>query len=120
MTDPLHKAEPLAENHKQIWLEPICCVDERCWSQDPQPCDDCDLPSVKYIRADIVEAADAKRFALFQARNEEIERLRALLAEVRADINDYGFSDSFADETHKTIAKIDIGLALYIHERGAE
>lgn len=52
--DALHKAEPLATNHKRIWLQPICCVDERCWSEDPQPCDDCDLPSVKYIRADLV------------------------------------------------------------------
>lgn len=46
------------------------------------------------------------------AKDAEIKRLRALLAEVRGDINDYGFSDSFADETHKTLAKIDIGLAV--------
>lgn len=43
---------------------------------------------------------------------DEIERLRALLTEIRGDINDYGFSDSFADETHKTLAKIDIGLGV--------
>lgn len=69
----MHKADPLAENHKQIWLEPICCVDERCWSEDPQPCDDCDLPPVKYIRADIAEA--------------EIERLRAALAKIYSTLS---------------------------------
>jgi hypothetical protein len=40
-----------------------------------------------------------------------IAQLKAALCEVRSDINDYGFSDSFADETHKTIAKINVALA---------
>jgi hypothetical protein len=38
---------------------------------------------------------------------DEIARLVALLAEVRGDINDYGFSDCFAAEAHITIAKIN-------------
>jgi hypothetical protein len=54
--------EPLAGNHKAIWLEPLCCVDERSWCKDPQPCDDCGLPAIKYIRADLA-AFDPKKLS---------------------------------------------------------
>lgn len=47
-------ADPLAEDHKSIWLQPLCCVDERAWcSTDPGPCEDCGMPSIKYERADV-------------------------------------------------------------------
>ena len=53
----------LATNHERIWLSPLCEVDERCWCEDPQHCDECGLAAVEYVRADIAKA--------------EIERLRA-------------------------------------------
>lgn len=46
----------LAPNHERIWLQPRCCTEDRCWSAEPQPCDDCDEPPVEYIRADLVAA----------------------------------------------------------------
>lgn len=46
-------AHDIARDHKTIWLQPRCCVDERAWCQvDPGPCEECGLPSIKYIRAD--------------------------------------------------------------------
>lgn len=49
------------DDHKVIWLEPKCADqghEGRQWCQDDAwgKCDDCDAPSVKYIRADIHEA----------------------------------------------------------------
>jgi len=66
MGDDACTSLPLAENHKRIWLQPVCQVDERCWCEDPQPCDDCGLPAVEYIRADIVEAENARLRAAMQ------------------------------------------------------
>lgn len=52
MVEPKKKDEPLAEDHQIIWLQPLCCVDERAWCQnDPGPCEDCGMPSIKYVRA---------------------------------------------------------------------
>lgn len=49
-------ADNFATNHERIWLQPLCCVDERCWCEHPQDCGDdgCDLPAIEYIRADLV------------------------------------------------------------------
>lgn len=69
------------------------------------------LDDLKRYKADAMRSQDAGRQIVYTRAIDEIERLRALLVEVRGDINDYGFSDSFADETHKTLAKIDIGLS---------
>jgi len=52
MTAVAKKEPPLATDHKTIWLQPICCVDERAWCEnDPGPCEECGLPSIKYTRA---------------------------------------------------------------------
>jgi hypothetical protein len=60
---------------------------------------------------DTMPRMDSERWlpvGLAREAADEIERLRALLAEVRSDINDYGFSECFADEAHITIAKINV------------
>ena len=52
------------EEHKHIWLAPVCdenCSEGRTWCQDNvwgDKCDDfdCDAKPIKFIRADIVEA----------------------------------------------------------------
>ena len=50
------RSDAVAENHKSIWLAPVCNIDERTWCEDdPGCCDDCGLPSVKYIRVDLVD-----------------------------------------------------------------
>jgi len=55
-----HQTEPgeqLAENPKSIWLAPRCNVDERTWREDDIGCcDECGEPTVKYRRADLVDA----------------------------------------------------------------
>ena len=51
----------LAENHERIWLQPLCEVDERCWCQDPQPCDECGMEAIEYIRLDVAIAGGYKR-----------------------------------------------------------
>lgn len=51
MSDPKHKDDGLDADHETVWLQPRCCVDERAWcATDPGSCDDCGLPSIKYIR----------------------------------------------------------------------
>lgn len=41
-----------AKSHDTIWLSPECNVDERTWcSDDTGCCDDCGLPTVKYLKA---------------------------------------------------------------------
>lgn len=60
-----HAPDELAENHKRIWLAPRCQVDERSWCEDSQPCDECGLDAIEYIRADLAKS--------------EIERLLAAL-----------------------------------------
>lgn len=60
MTDVPHGCENLAENHKRIWLGPLCQVEERYWCEDPQVCDDCGLEPIQYIRADLVEEVVAR------------------------------------------------------------
>ena len=53
-TAQVTKRESLAKNHKVIWLQPRCCVDERAWCEDdPGPCEDCGMPSIKYVRANL-------------------------------------------------------------------
>ena len=44
--------------HDVIWLSPAC-DDERLWCQDNafEPCDTCGAGAVKFVRADIAEAA---------------------------------------------------------------
>ena len=66
-----------------------------------------------------LQAAKRRALAIADERSKEnielraeIERLRAALGEVRRDISDYGFTDAWADETHKTLAKIDIALGI--------
>ena len=55
----------VAKNHKSIWLAPVCNIDERTWCEDdPGCCDDCGLPSVKYIRVDLVDINQAMLTAL--------------------------------------------------------
>ena len=50
-------ADDIAKNHQTIWLQPRCCVAERAWCQtDPGPCEGCGMPSVKYIRAELVNS----------------------------------------------------------------
>ena len=45
-------SDALAKDYDVIWLQPRCCVDERAWcDSDPGPCEDCGLPSIKYVRA---------------------------------------------------------------------
>ena len=55
-----------------IWLSPRCdaeiCSSDRTWCIDPQGCEDCRLPSIKYVRAD------------------EVERLRTQLAESQREV----------------------------------
>lgn len=44
--------EPLAHSPDCIWLGPECQIDERYWSEDDVGCcDDCGLPTVKYLKA---------------------------------------------------------------------
>lgn len=46
----------LASNPKRIWLEPRCAVNvDRCWSEhDLGKCEECGLPCIEYVRADLV------------------------------------------------------------------
>lgn len=49
------------EEHRAIWLEPRCtdeAGEDRCWSQSDEwvTCEECGLPSVKYIIATEYEA----------------------------------------------------------------
>ena len=62
----------LATNHERIWLQPLCCVDERCWCQDPQPCEDCDLPAIEYVRADLAASPSPSDLARVKAALEII------------------------------------------------
>lgn len=55
------------ENHERIWLGPLCHDAERCWCQDPQPCNECGLPAIEYIRADIA-TSEWERLKLENAR----------------------------------------------------
>jgi hypothetical protein len=77
--------EPLATNHERIWLQPLCCVDERCWCDQPQDCGDagCELPAIEYVRADIaaaeIEKLRAENQALKHGGDAENERLREAL-----------------------------------------
>lgn len=68
--------EPLATNHEHIWLQPLCCIDERCWCEHPQPCDEpgCELPAVKYVRVDLV----AGHKELLEATKLSLKRLSEL------------------------------------------
>ena len=51
-------------DHRVIWLQPRCyeeAGEDRHWCQDDQgPCEDCGMPSVKYILASQHEAEIAK------------------------------------------------------------
>lgn len=60
----MHDHDELAANHKRIWLQPICQVDERSWCEDPQPCDDCDMPPVEYIRVDVAQRIAEMAYAV--------------------------------------------------------
>ena len=45
-------SDALAKDYDVIWLQPRCSVDERAWcDSDPGPCEDCGMPSIKYVRA---------------------------------------------------------------------
>lgn len=51
-----------APDHDRIWLEPKCAeksYEGRQWCQDDvwDHCEECDLPSVEYVRADLLDAA---------------------------------------------------------------
>ena len=49
---------------KYIWLSPACTAedDERTWCEDDQgPCDECGLPSVMYIRADLAQLREKEK-----------------------------------------------------------
>lgn len=67
-----------AKNHERIWLQPLCCVDERCWCEHPQDCDDpgCDLPAIEYVRADLVAGHADMLAALKECANYIISPLR--------------------------------------------
>lgn len=45
-----------AKNYDRIWLQPLCNVDQRCWSEMPQDCDECGSKSVEYVRLDVAIA----------------------------------------------------------------
>lgn len=57
MEHQLGATEKLPDSPKTIWLAPACNVDERTWCVDDiGACDECSEPSVKYRRADLVDA----------------------------------------------------------------
>lgn len=76
-------ADKLATNHERIWLQPLCCIDERCWCEHPQDCGDdgCDLPPIEYIRADMVgQALDNAR----QMNRDLLAALKLVISDIEA------------------------------------
>jgi len=53
----------MSDDPDYIWLEPRCAEESyegRSWCQDDVwgKCDECDLPAVKYVRADLVQSLE--------------------------------------------------------------
>lgn len=92
----------MSDDHKIIYLEPECCVDEsegRTWCQDPvYDCDESDegaLQSTAYIRMDI-----------YDSKVKRIEEIEAALKEVM------DFAGSCIDEESALSYLEEIGLDL--------
>jgi len=71
-----------AIDHDEIYLQPVCCVNEdigRLWCEDADP-EDCEDGKhwTRYVRADIHESAISELEALRQER----DKLRARVAEL--------------------------------------
>lgn len=68
------------KNYETIWLEPECeaCDCNRQWCQDNvwDPCPECGLEPVKYVRADIAEAAEKERDELQAALAEALPAIQ--------------------------------------------
>lgn len=84
-----------AFDHDEIYLQPVCCVNEdigRLWCEDPDP-EDCEDGKhwTRYVRADIHESAIAEIEVLRQER----DKLRARVAELEAALQ--GMLDIVAD-----------------------
>lgn len=89
----------LAENHKRIWLAPLCEVDERTWCQDDQgSCEECELEWIEYVRADLAKA--------------EIEKLRAALKVARVMVRDEPIAYALYSNGRTLIQVLDLALGL--------
>ena len=107
MNDEAHDGGPTAKSPERIWLGPECQTEERYWCEDNVGCcDECGLPTIEYIRADVAAALARKPVVT--------DEMRRAGAQVLAEQAPFYFADATAKmETKPNSSALHIaGLVL--------